>query len=334
VCSVFAVTPVLRLVLVSVPLGGSARALAMVLSGDDFDIPLLSPLEMRRVQRTFDSPFALLPSTFAWGKNDTLIFTPSRNFSTSDIDELLRLAHVQATFAPASDAKEASDPPCVEESRDETDMGHADPSSEKYSADAMLRHASRVGHLTERLQKKGPPRVPVSCLFSYGVPTPGKYGYGDGERSFDTPLQVDIDDGDGTVSLRSLRLCEDWKRRLKGRLVVSPFENVSHFNMMRDSRVVNSILEQLQQDVTKECSDQSCGDVTGWFSAYWFLYRWRWTQWRHRWGWLPRSALRSIAKKSFDLSIRFFEDASRLLSNPSSWLRQSPPKETGANGDL
>ena len=74
-CSVFAVTPVLRLVLVSVPLGGSARALAMVLSGDDFDIPLLSPLEMRRVQRTFDSPFALLPSTFAWGKNDTLMYS-------------------------------------------------------------------------------------------------------------------------------------------------------------------------------------------------------------------------------------------------------------------
>jgi len=64
---------VLRVVLISVPFGGSARALKMVLSGDDFDIPIIESLNMRRMQRTFDSPFTLLPTKQSWLKGDVLV---------------------------------------------------------------------------------------------------------------------------------------------------------------------------------------------------------------------------------------------------------------------
>jgi hypothetical protein len=60
-------------VLISVPFGGSARALKMVLSGDDFDIPIIEALNMRRMQRTFDSPFALLPTKQSWGDDEILV---------------------------------------------------------------------------------------------------------------------------------------------------------------------------------------------------------------------------------------------------------------------
>jgi hypothetical protein len=63
----------LRVVLISVPFGGSARALKMVLSGDDFDIPIIEALHMRRMQRTFDSPFTLLPSKLSWNDGDVLV---------------------------------------------------------------------------------------------------------------------------------------------------------------------------------------------------------------------------------------------------------------------
>lgn len=39
--------------LVSVPFGGSARALAMLLSGDDFDIPIVEALSMRKASLVF-----------------------------------------------------------------------------------------------------------------------------------------------------------------------------------------------------------------------------------------------------------------------------------------
>jgi hypothetical protein len=45
----------------------------MVLSGDDFDIPIIEALHMRRMQRTFDSPFTLLPSKLSWNDGDVLV---------------------------------------------------------------------------------------------------------------------------------------------------------------------------------------------------------------------------------------------------------------------
>jgi len=45
----------------------------MVLSGDDFDIPIIEALNMRRMQRTFDSPFALLPTKQSWGDDEILV---------------------------------------------------------------------------------------------------------------------------------------------------------------------------------------------------------------------------------------------------------------------
>mmetsp|Transcript_85098 Transcript_85098/g.164971 ORF Transcript_85098/g.164971 Transcript_85098/m.164971 type:complete len:607 (+) Transcript_85098:158-1978(+) len=292
---------VLRVVLVSVPFGGSARALSMILSGDDFDIPLVSGLEMRRAQRTFDSPYTLIPSSLSWGANDTLVYTPARNFSSSDYEDLFAHAYAQST-APRAAASPVTSPPLTDASLG--DGGAAGPSSskevendsEQYSADMMMHHFKKVSGLTEKLLRAGPPRVPILCMYSYGIPTPGSYLYGDAERSFETPVQVNIEDGDGTVSRRSLRVCEDWSKRLKGRLKVASFGNVSHFDMMRDPIVVDSVMVQLQQDIMKKCSDQDCPDPAGLLSSVWFLNHWRWLRWRHRWGWLPRSLIEATVE--------------------------------------
>mmetsp|Transcript_58807 Transcript_58807/g.101297 ORF Transcript_58807/g.101297 Transcript_58807/m.101297 type:complete len:189 (+) Transcript_58807:2-568(+) len=160
----------------------------------------------------------------------------------------------------------------------------------------MMHHFKKVSGLTEKLLRAGPPRVPILCMYSYGIPTPGSYLYGDAERSFETPVQVNIEDGDGTVSRRSLRVCEDWSKRLKGRLKVASFGNVSHFDMMRDPIVVDSVMVQLQQDIMKKCSDQDCPDPAGLLSSVWFLNHWRWLRWRHRWGWLPRSLIEATVE--------------------------------------
>ena len=135
-----------------------------------------------------------------------------------------------------------------------------------------------------------------------------------GMRSFDFgdgPSETGMEDGDGTVSTRSLRLCEDWIRRLTHRLTVKSFANISHFDIMQKTPVVDAILEQLQLDMMNKCSSgggngsssgsgsagggsslNSCRDTTtSMVAAIWYWQRWRWVLWRHRWGWVPRSFL-------------------------------------------
>lgn len=253
--------------------------------------------------------------------------TPTKNYTSNDLDELLALAYAQVVprkdpsiginttgtlgsceavadeeptleeeSSPvliqeekvASEETESlatpSDPPSLEspaisepvvsKSPDnalpaQSISSAAETDSEEYAADTMLHHWQTVGSSTEKLMAKGPPRVPILCLYSHGRPTPGRITYGDGDRSFDAPLRVDLDDGDGTVALKSLRVCADWSKRLQGRLKVKAFANVSHFDMLRDTAVVDAVMEQLQQDVLKTCTDRDCIDAAGYFSAFW-----------------------------------------------------------------
>lgn len=248
--------------------------------------------------------------------------TPTRNYTSSDLAELLAFARAQvvpaanASVADASPSLIASAPvteaalseagaplleglgvetplprdgaasvapplaapprapvaPAAPETRPRVETvrpSAVETHSEEYAADAMLHHWRTVGESTTKLIAKGPPRVPILCLFSHGKPTPGRITYGGGGRSFDAPLGVDADDGDGTVALRSLRLCAGWSKRLQGRLKTHAFANVSHFDMLRDPAVVDAVLEQLQQDVLKPCTKQGCMDAAGYFSAYW-----------------------------------------------------------------
>jgi len=251
--------------------------------------------------------------------------TPTKNYTSSDLDELLALAYAQVVPSKASlvnysateslgnhdsvaietSSEEASPPLLVEEELADVEFetmataseplspelpllsepvqgevpdaatpaeplpSTVETDSEEYAADTMLHHWHTVGTSTEKLIAKGPPRVPILCLYSHGRPTPGRITYGDGDRSFDVPLRVDQDDGDGTVALKSLRLCADWSKRLQGRLKVKAFANVSHFDMLRDTAVVDAVMEQLQQDVLKTCTDRDCIDAAGYFSAFW-----------------------------------------------------------------
>ena len=63
------------------------------------------------------------------------------------------------------------------------------------------------------------------------------------------PTETIMEDGDGAVSSRSLRLCEVWSRRLSDRLTVRSFANVTHFDIMQNTEVVDTIIEQLQSDM-------------------------------------------------------------------------------------
>lgn len=56
------------------------------------------------------------------------------------------------------------------------------------------------------------PGVPVTCIYGKGVPTEESYQFASFSKVLPglQPLHVGYGDGDGTVSLSSLRVCEEW----------------------------------------------------------------------------------------------------------------------------
>mmetsp|Transcript_64924 Transcript_64924/g.89158 ORF Transcript_64924/g.89158 Transcript_64924/m.89158 type:complete len:588 (-) Transcript_64924:188-1951(-) len=311
---------VLRLILIAVPLAGSPRAISMLLSGDDFDVPLASPLGMRAVQRTFDSPYVLLPHSEVWGDNETLVVTPTRNYSAKDYEQLFTDARDEALKVEKQDDQKLR----IE-----------------LEAEGMLAHLRRVGNTTHDLRHR-PPRVPVLCLHGRGVPTPAGFVYGkakEGQHTLDQqPNEILKEDGDGTASLRSTRLCEMWEKRLGSRLEVVGFENISHFDLMRDRAVVDLIMQQLQDDMMERCSlGKGCA---GFVSLIWYWQHWRWTRWRHRWAWVPAYVVekgpRHVMKKTEEyLTSRVLPHylspkLAKFLNETLAWVRG---KATGEQED-
>ena len=84
------------------------------------------------------------------------------------------------------------------------------------------------------------PGVPVLCIYSTGVSTPLSFDYGDGDWA-KTPVAT-MGDGDGTVNVRSLRVCEQWNTTQSQPVRVLTVQNVTHSGMLKDERVIQALL--------------------------------------------------------------------------------------------
>jgi hypothetical protein len=54
-------------------------------------------------------------------------------------------------------------------------------------------------------------------------------------------------DGDGTVNVRSLRVCEDWTATQSEPVHVLTYSGVTHSGMISDARVIQALLAAVQQ---------------------------------------------------------------------------------------
>mmetsp|Transcript_77305 Transcript_77305/g.231925 ORF Transcript_77305/g.231925 Transcript_77305/m.231925 type:complete len:221 (-) Transcript_77305:57-719(-) len=89
------------------------------------------------------------------------------------------------------------------------------------------------------------PGVPVLCMYSTGVDTPLSFDYGDGDWANDPT--VTMGDGDGTVNVRSLRVCERWNATQAEPVRVLTYSGVTHSDMLKDTRVLQELLSTVQQ---------------------------------------------------------------------------------------
>ena len=87
------------------------------------------------------------------------------------------------------------------------------------------------------------PEVNVHCLYGVNMPTEIKYYYTNDNFDKD-PTHIDYSEsGDGTVPLRSLELCGQWKKYQSEAVVTKEFDLLDHFKIIEDPDIINYVLK-------------------------------------------------------------------------------------------
>jgi hypothetical protein len=88
-----------------------------------------------------------------------------------------------------------------------------------------------------------PPQVDSYCLYGHGIPTIGAFRYHTEDLSTEVPEFVN-EDGDSTVTTRSLCQCDQWVTEQPKFVSQSwKYFNVSHDGMVNNTLVFDDILE-------------------------------------------------------------------------------------------
>jgi len=112
-----------------------------------------------------------------------------------------------------------------------------------------------VGHEIKKdsspVWSDNPPNVTLYCFYGTKVPTPESYSFGDGEFP-DTFPKNNLGDGDGTVNIRSLEGCKQYKKTQIQPITVKEYPGAEHLGIIGDKRVVDDItqiLDGLEWDI-------------------------------------------------------------------------------------
>ncbi|PRD28714.1 UNVERIFIED_CONTAM: Group XV phospholipase A2 [Trichonephila clavipes] len=87
-----------------------------------------------------------------------------------------------------------------------------------------------------------PPGVEVSCIFGVGLNTTIRLNYTEPKNFPDKPV-LEFGEGDGTVNLRSLQVCSNWRGRQKHHVFFKTLPKVEHLDMLRDKYVKKFIVD-------------------------------------------------------------------------------------------
>ncbi|CAF0766669.1 unnamed protein product [Didymodactylos carnosus] len=75
------------IITIASPWGGAVKALRLMASGDNIDVYVVSPIQVRPYQRSAPSTAFVMPSPNIWSKEDVLVITPSKNYTVQNYDE-------------------------------------------------------------------------------------------------------------------------------------------------------------------------------------------------------------------------------------------------------
>lgn len=105
--------------------------------------------------------------------------------------------------------------------------------------------ASKVLKTVPKMWYPEPPNVRMFCFHGTLKPTPGNLKYPKGYFPDYDPVPNNVD-GDGTVTHRSLRLCEEWVGKQKQEITYQTFTNAEHNGILGDARFLRAFNKALK----------------------------------------------------------------------------------------
>jgi lysophospholipase-3 len=201
---------------ISPPFGGSIKTVRAVLSGDNFDAPVVHENIFWPVQSTCASGPWLFPQPCLWDNDEKIITTPTASYGARDWMNLL------------------GDMPSLKQAQQMTQSGNL---------------------LTDTLGEKEfvAPQVPVAILRGIGVETQIGYEYNvdfknvNNYSSAPPPTKVFSNKGgDGTVPNRSLARALKWRNEQTQPITYSLYPGAGHMSILQNKYAIDHILECVQ----------------------------------------------------------------------------------------
>lgn len=199
-----------KVIALSSPWGGAIKALKALIVGDQLDLPLISEAKMRDLARTFPSIAYLLPLREVFER-------PSRLRS------------------------ELGGPVMVETPERRYKVGQLEQLLKELNLTQQLDWFHKSAQLIKPLEPLED--VQVDCFYSLNIPTPETVIFRQQADFPDGDYELTQSEGDGTVNLESLMVCEDWARLLPQKVTSKMVKNTNHIGTLSHNEVLAHITE-------------------------------------------------------------------------------------------
>ncbi|KAG2374439.1 hypothetical protein C9374_010723 [Naegleria lovaniensis] len=201
---------------------GAPIALPLALAGSNYGVPTFSQTIAKKLTQQFGGPNFMIPIM-------------SQHFDYPIFTYLSPNGTRQDYYATPSSVQQLYKDANMEKTWDVFEHEYSEYASVKFRA----------------------PNVSTHCVYGYGVKSLAHLQYSGqkplSEILFDDILHhseaLKIDDGDGTVPLYSLAICDDFAKQQQQPVMVHRFFNVTHLTVVTDDKVLQTLLDILNTPI-------------------------------------------------------------------------------------
>lgn len=209
-----------KLIALSSPWGGAFKALKALVVGDQLDLPLVSETKMRELARTFPSIAYLLPRPEVYASSN------QRHLNSTTGEPSATLPIFVKTPSRQYDARQVG----------------------QILLDLGLEDQFRWFEQTSQFVRPYEPieDLRVDCVHGQNIPTMESLYFARDEDYPNGPYELIKGEGDGTVNIESLKVCEEWESKLGSKMVRNfAIYNTNHLGVLSHPKTLKFLADDV-----------------------------------------------------------------------------------------